>query len=49
VRAGALGDNATALGGVAMVIDAAFRVPASMSSLGLSSYLHAVETADSAH
>jgi glucokinase-like ROK family protein len=48
VRAGALGDNATALGGVAMVIDAAFRIPASMSSLGLSSYLRAVETADSA-
>ena len=48
VRVGALGDNATALGGVAMVIDAAFRVPASVTSLGLPSYLHAAETADSA-
>jgi glucokinase-like ROK family protein len=48
VRAGALGDNATALGGVAMVTDAAFRIPMSMSSLGPSSFLLAAETADSA-
>lgn len=46
VRAGALGDNATALGGVAMVMDAAFRIPTSMSSLGLPSQPRAPETAD---
>ena len=49
VRAGDLGDNATALGGVAMVTDAAFRIPAipvSPSSLGLLNSLHAAETAD---
>jgi predicted NBD/HSP70 family sugar kinase len=48
VRAGALGDNATALGGVAVVTDAAFRIHVAMSSLDLPSYLLDAETADTA-
>ena len=52
VRAGDLGGNATALGGVAMVADAAFRIPTISGltpSLGQAYSLHAAETADGAH